>query len=222
MKQQVVRLLIHHSLPGSLPGNYLGSLVLCAHVELAFSAPPMIWGSTPSSHWRALIRHGGLTGLRIPQNTDMQRGRTAFYTTPLPPPTPAPVLGTAGLVRERERERACVTIVRHGSCFPVQFVRAELAAGTSETTPNAYIQDGRQDYAGLSTRPGTPPFKAAGVGAMSLPWGLYGTAGASGSISLRAHCAGLVLWGGHQWNQEKRNLPLSGQLRLHIGLCGLV
>lgn len=219
MKQQVVRLLIHHSLPGSLPGNYLGSLVLCAHVELAFSAPPLIWGSTPSSHWRALIRHGGLTGLRISQNTDMQRGRTAFYTPPSLPP-PQPQCSGQPVWSERERERACATIVRHGSCFPVQFVRAELAAGTSETTPNAYIQDGRQDYAGLSTRPGTPPFKAAGVGAMSLPWGLYGTAGASRSISLRAHWVAAL--GGHQWNQEKRNLPLSGQLKLHIGLCGLV
>lgn len=134
-----------------------------------------------------------------------------------PPPTPAPELGTAGLVRERERERACATIVRHGSCFPVQFVRAELAAGTSETTPNAYIQDGRQDDAGLSPRPGTPLFKAAGVVAMSFPWGLYGTAGASGSTSLRRHWVAAL--GGHQWNQEKRNLPLSGQLKLHIGFC---
>lgn len=104
MKQQVVRLLIHHPLSGSLPGKYLGSLVLCAHVELAFSAPPLIWGSTPGSHWQALIRHGGLTGLQIPQNTDMQRGRTAFYTRP-PHPNPSARDSRFGL---RERERTCV------------------------------------------------------------------------------------------------------------------
>lgn len=106
MKQQVVRLLIHHSLPGSLPGKYLGSLVLCAHVELAFSAPPLIWASTPSSHWQALIRHGGLTGLRIPQNADMQRGRTAFNTPPPPSPHPSPSAPDSRFgPRERENVR---------------------------------------------------------------------------------------------------------------------
>lgn len=38
----------------------------------------------------------------------------------------------------------CVCFARHGSCFSVQFVRAQLGtAGTSEATSNTYIQSWR-------------------------------------------------------------------------------
>lgn len=40
----------------------------------------------------------------------------------------------------------CVCIARHGSCFSVQFVRAQLGtAGTSEATLNTYIQSWQGD-----------------------------------------------------------------------------
>lgn len=71
---------------------------------------------------------------------------------------------------------------------------AELgAAGTSEPTPNTYIQEGRRGSADLSTPVQETPLKAAGARAMPLLCGLHGTAGASSSIPLRGNSAGLLL-----------------------------
>lgn len=75
--------------------------------------------------------------------------------------------------------------------FPIA---AELgAAGTSELTPNTYVQDGRRGSADLSTPVQETPLKAAGASAMPLPCGLHAIAGASSSIPLRGNSAGLLL-----------------------------
>lgn len=100
------------------PRKWFASLALCARVELAFSPPCLIRGSALSLHWQALIRQADLRTFQIPQNTDMQRARTAFLH-PLPSPRPGSSARDSRFA-PRERESVCVTIVRHGSCFPVQ------------------------------------------------------------------------------------------------------